>query len=58
MDETRPLALAEAFVRKLLTETFKQKAEAETVRAVTQKISRVVAESTPEKDIDSVALSF
>jgi hypothetical protein len=52
---TRPLALAEAFVRKLLTETFKQKADAETVRAVAQKISRVVAESTPEKDIDSVA---
>ena len=40
---------AEAFVRKILTEVFKQKADAETVRSVAEKVSQVVAESAPKK---------
>lgn len=40
---------AEAFVRKILTETFKQKVDAKTVRSVAEKVSQVVAESAPKK---------
>jgi hypothetical protein len=39
----------EAFVRKVLTEAFKQKADAKTVRAVAEKVSQVVAESAPKR---------
>lgn len=49
MPKKKPLADTEAFVRKILTETFKQKADAETVRAVAEKVSQVVAESAPKK---------
>jgi GH35 family endo-1,4-beta-xylanase len=41
---------AEAFVRKILTQTFKQKADSETVRAVAEKVSQVVAESASKKE--------
>jgi hypothetical protein len=40
---------AEAFVRKILTETFKQRPDAETIRLVAEKVSQVVAESAPKK---------
>jgi hypothetical protein len=40
---------AEAFVRKILTETFKQKADAETVRSVAEKVSQIVEGSAPKK---------
>jgi hypothetical protein len=36
---------AEAFVRRVLTESFKQKTDAETIRAVAEKISQIVEES-------------
>jgi hypothetical protein len=39
---------AEAFVRKVLAESFNQKADAETVRSVGLKVSRVVAENAPK----------
>jgi hypothetical protein len=39
---------AEAFVRKVLAESFNQKADAETVRSVALKVSRVVVENAPK----------
>jgi hypothetical protein len=45
MAKRKALLDAEALVRKVLTESFKQKADAETVRAVAEKISQIVAES-------------
>jgi hypothetical protein len=50
MAKTKRLADTEAFVRKVLTETFKQKADAETVRAVAKKVSQAVIESAPKKE--------
>jgi hypothetical protein len=52
MAKKKPLS-AEAFVRKILTETFKQKADAETVRTVAEKVSKVMADSVPDKDAAS-----
>jgi hypothetical protein len=42
---------AEALVRRVLTESFKQKADAETVRTVAEKISRIIAESASKKNL-------
>jgi hypothetical protein len=49
MAKRKALLDAEALVRRVLTESFKQKADAETVRAVAEKISQIVAESVPKK---------
>jgi hypothetical protein len=49
MAKKNTLTAAEALVRRVLTESFKQKADAETIRAVAQKISQIVAESAPKK---------
>jgi hypothetical protein len=49
MAKKKTLVDAEALVRRVLTKSFKQKADAETVRAVAEKISQVVAESAPKK---------
>jgi hypothetical protein len=50
MAKNKRLADTEAFVRKVLTETFKQKADAETVRAVAKKVSQAVIEGAAKKD--------
>jgi hypothetical protein len=44
---------AEALVRRILTKSFKQKADPETVRAVAEKILRIVMESAPKKISDA-----
>jgi hypothetical protein len=51
MAKKKALLDAEAFVRRVLTESFKQKADAETVRAVAEKISRIIDESAPKKNL-------
>ena len=48
MAKGRQLRDAEAFVRKVLAESFNQKADAETIRSVALKVSRVVAENAPK----------
>jgi hypothetical protein len=48
MAKEKQLRDAEAFVRKVLAESFNQKADAETVRSVALKVSRVVAENAPK----------
>jgi hypothetical protein len=45
----KALAEAEAFVRRVLSKSFKQKADPDTVRAVAEKVSQVLAESAPKK---------
>ncbi len=40
---------AEALVRRVLTKSFKQKVDTETIRAVAAKLAQVVAESAPKK---------
>jgi len=45
MAKEKKLRDAEAFVRKVLAESFNQKVDAETVRSVALKVSQVVAES-------------
>ena len=45
MANEKKLRDAEAFVRKVLDESFNQKVDAETVRSVALKVSQVVAES-------------
>ena len=49
MPKNTRLADTEAFVRRVLTETFKQKADDETVRAVAKKVSQAVIEDAPKK---------
>jgi hypothetical protein len=44
MAKEKQLRDAEVFVRKVLAKSFNQKADAETVRSVALKVSRVVAE--------------
>jgi hypothetical protein len=53
MAKKKALIDAEALVRRVLTKSFKQKADAETVRAVAKKISQIVAESAPKKASDA-----
>jgi hypothetical protein len=53
MAKKKALIDAEALVRRVLTKSFKQKADAETVRAVAKKISQIVAEITPKKASDA-----
>ena len=48
MAKEKQLRDAEAFVRKVLAESFNQKADAETVRSVALKVSRVVVENAPK----------
>jgi hypothetical protein len=45
----KALADAEAFVHRVLSKGFKQKVDPDTVRAVAEKVSQVVAESAPKK---------
>jgi hypothetical protein len=49
MARKQQLADTEAFVRKVLIQIFKQKADRETVRSVAEKVTQVIAESTPKK---------
>ena len=49
MAKKKILIDAEALVRRVLTESFKQKADAEIVRTVAEKVSKIVAESAPKK---------
>jgi hypothetical protein len=44
---------AEAFVRRVLTESFKQKPDAETVRAAAEKVSQIVADSAAKKSLSA-----
>jgi hypothetical protein len=53
MAKEKQLRDAEAFVRKVLAESFNQKADAETVRSVALKVSRVVAENAPKTSSDA-----
>jgi hypothetical protein len=53
MAKEKQLHDAEAFVRKVLAESFNQKADAETVRSVALKVSRVVAENAPKTSSDA-----
>ena len=43
MAKETTLTDAEAFVRRVLNEVFKQKADAETIRAVAEKVSGAIA---------------
>jgi hypothetical protein len=40
----------EDFVRKMLTEVFKQKADSETVRSVAEKVSQAIADTPHKQD--------
>jgi hypothetical protein len=53
MAKKKALLHAEALVRRVLTKSFKQKADAETVRAVAKRIPQIVIESTPKKVSDA-----
>jgi hypothetical protein len=53
MAKEKQLRDAEAFVRKVLAESFNQKADVETVRSVALKVSRVVAENAPKTSSDA-----
>jgi hypothetical protein len=49
MTKEKALPAAEAFVRRVLTQSFRQKADAETVRSVAEKLAQIVADSAPKK---------
>lgn len=49
MAKKKTLIDAEALVRRVLTKSFKQKADAETVRVVAEKILQIVTNSTAKK---------
>jgi hypothetical protein len=53
MAKEKQLHDAKAFVRKVLAESFNQKADAETIRSVALKVSRVVAENAPTTSSDA-----
>jgi hypothetical protein len=53
MAKEKQLREAEAFVRKVLAVSFNQKADAETVRSVALRVSRVVAENAPKTSSDT-----
>ncbi len=50
MSKKKRRADTEAFVRKVLTEAFKQKPNAATIRAVAAKVSEAVLESSQKQE--------